>query len=124
MEEMRVIKRYQNRKLYDTQQSCYVTLEEIGHILREGQEIKVIDNQTREEITYPTQVQLLFERERKANNPEEDVELLKRVIRSEEGTFTGYINRLERALEHRADIPLAEKTRSMPESEETSGVLN
>lgn len=123
MEETRIIKRYQNRKLYDTQQSCYVTLEEIGHILREGREIKVIDNQKGDEITYPTQVQLLFERERKMAI-QEDVELLKRVIRSEEGTFTGYIRRLERAIEQGADVSLAGKTHSVAQAEETPSVLN
>ena len=46
MSEVRIIKRYQNRKLYDTHQSCYVTLEEIAQIIREGHEIQVIDNKT------------------------------------------------------------------------------
>ena len=46
MSEVRIIKRYQNRKLYDTHQTCYVTLEEIAQIIREGHEIQVIDNKT------------------------------------------------------------------------------
>ena len=40
-EDVRIIKRYQNRKLYDTYQSCYVTLDEISQVIREGNEIKV-----------------------------------------------------------------------------------
>ena len=94
MKEVRTIKRYQNRKLYDTHQSCYVTLEEIAQIIREGNEIHVIDNKTKNDITYMTQIQLLFDQERKSTKPG-DVELLKRVVRSEEGTFTGYIKSLE-----------------------------
>ncbi len=47
MSDVRIIKRYQNRKLYDTHQSCYVTLEEIAQIIREGNEIQVIDNKTK-----------------------------------------------------------------------------
>lgn len=97
MKEVRTIKRYQNRKLYDTFQSCYVTLEEIAQIVREGNEIQVIDNKTKNDITYQTQIQLLFDQEKKSGRPG-NTELLKRVIRSEEGTFTGYVNSLEKAL--------------------------
>jgi polyhydroxyalkanoate synthesis repressor PhaR len=94
MNEVRIIKRYQNRKLYDTHQSCYVTLEEISQIIREGHEIQVIDNKTKNDITYMTQIQLLFDQEKKSTRVG-DVELLKRVIRATEGTFTGYIRGLE-----------------------------
>jgi polyhydroxyalkanoate synthesis repressor PhaR len=97
MKDVRIIKRYQNRKLYDTFQSCYVTLEEIAQIVREGNEIQVIDNKTKNDITYMTQIQLLFDQERKSLKPG-DTELLKRVIRSEEGTLTGYIKGLESQL--------------------------
>ena len=94
MNDVRIIKRYQNRKLYDTHQSCYVTLEEIAQIIREGHEIQVIDNKTKNDITYSTQIQLLFDQEKKSTRAG-DTELLKRVIRSTEGTFTGYIRGLE-----------------------------
>lgn len=95
MKDVRIIKRYQNRKLYDTFQSCYVTLEEISQIIREGNEIKVIDNKTKNDITYMTQLQLLADQERKSTKPG-DTELLKRVIRATEGTLTGYIRGLEK----------------------------
>ena len=98
MKDVRIIKRYQNRKLYDTFQSCYVTLEEIAQIIREGNEIQVIDNKTKSDITCTTQIQLLFDQERKSVKPT-DTELLKRVIRSTEGTFTGYIRSLEGQLD-------------------------
>lgn len=94
MNDVRIIKRYQNRKLYDTHQSCYVTLEEIAQIIREGHEIQVIDNKTKQDITYNTQIQLLFDQEKKSTKAG-DTELLKRVIRSTEGTFTGYIRGIE-----------------------------
>jgi len=97
MKDVRIIKRYQNRKLYDTYQSCYVTLEEISQIIREGNEIQVIDNKTKNDITYMTQIQLLFDQERKSTKAG-DTELLKRVIRAEEGTLTGYIRGLEAQL--------------------------
>ncbi len=97
MKDVRIIKRYQNRKLYDTFQSCYVTLEEIAQIVREGNEIQVIDNKSKNDITYMTQIQLLFDQERKSLKPG-DTELLKRVIRSEGGTLTTYIRSLEKQL--------------------------
>ena len=104
MKDVRIIKRYQNRKLYDTFQSCYVTLEEIAQIVREGHEIQVIDNKSKNDITYMTQIQLLFDQERKSLKPG-NVELLKRVIRSEEGTLTGYIQALESKLNLTFEVP-------------------
>lgn len=104
MSDVRIIKRYQNRKLYDTHQSCYVTLEEIAQIIREGNEIQVIDNKTKNDITYITQIQLLFDQEKKSTRAG-DVELLKRVIRSEEGTFTGYIKGLEKKIGGEVSAP-------------------
>lgn len=108
MKDVRIIKRYQNRKLYDTFQSCYVTLEEIAQIVREGNEIQVIDNKTKNDITYMTQLQLLADQERKSLKPG-DTELLKRVIRAEEGTLTGYIRGLEAQLNLNYPTSIVEK---------------
>jgi polyhydroxyalkanoate synthesis repressor PhaR len=95
MENMRTIKKYANRKLYDTQQSCYITLDEIAELIRTGQDITVIDNKTKEDITYKTLVQLLSLLE--AKNAKMGMEQsLYRIIRSEEGTFSGYIRELEK----------------------------
>ncbi len=113
MKDVRTIKRYQNRKLYDTFQSCYVTLEEIAQIIREGHEIQVIDNKSKNDITYMTQIQLLFDQERKSLKPG-NTELLKRVIRSEEGTLTGYIGALESKLNLTFDMPAASVAADMP----------
>ena len=129
MKDVRIIKRYQNRKLYDTFQSCYVTLEEIAQIIREGHEIQVIDNKSKNDITYMTQIQLLFDQERKSLKPG-NVELLKRVIRSEEGTRTGYIQALEGKLNLTFEAPVATEA-AMPflatnlnSSMENSATLN
>lgn len=109
MKDVRIIKRYQNRKLYDTFQSCYVTLEEIAQIIREGHEIQVIDNKSKNDITYMTQIQLLFDQERKSLKPG-NVELLKRVVRSEGATLTGYIQDLESKLNLTFDVPAVAAT--------------
>jgi polyhydroxyalkanoate synthesis repressor PhaR len=44
MEKAKIIKRYQNRKLYDTDASCYVTLDEIAEMIQQGEEVTVVDN--------------------------------------------------------------------------------
>jgi polyhydroxyalkanoate synthesis repressor PhaR len=59
-----VIKRYSNRKLYDTQESRYVTLEELEEMIRTGKEIRVTDASTGEDLTSVTLAQILLENER------------------------------------------------------------
>ncbi len=61
----RIIKRYQNRKLYDTSQSRYVTLNDIGDMIKTGEDIKIIDNQSKEDLTSLTLTQIIFEQEKK-----------------------------------------------------------
>lgn len=62
---MRVIKRYANRKLYDTTQSSYVTLDEIAQMVRDGDEVSIIDNKTGNDLTRVTLAQILFEEEKR-----------------------------------------------------------
>jgi polyhydroxyalkanoate synthesis repressor PhaR len=59
-----VIKRYSNRKLYDTQESRYVTLEEIEEMIRTGREISVVDAASGEDLTSVTLTQIILENER------------------------------------------------------------
>ncbi len=60
-----MIKRYANRKLYDTQHSRYVTLEQISEMIREGDDVKIIDNKSKEDLTSVTLAQIIFEEEKK-----------------------------------------------------------
>ncbi|MEJ7735472.1 MAG: polyhydroxyalkanoate synthesis regulator DNA-binding domain-containing protein [Polyangiaceae bacterium] len=57
----RVIKRYSNRKLYDTQDSRYVTLQQIGEMVRAGEEVQIIDNATKEDKTDVTLALIISE---------------------------------------------------------------
>ena len=59
-----VIKRYSNRKLYDTQESRYVTLEELEEMIRAGREIRVLDAASGEDLTSVTLAQIILENER------------------------------------------------------------
>jgi len=61
----KVIKRYTNRKLYDTVESRYVTLDEIAQMIKAGAEVKIIDNRTKEDLTSVTLAQIIFEEEKK-----------------------------------------------------------
>ena len=63
--EPKVIKRYTNRKLYDTVESRYVTLDEIAQMIKGGAEVKVLDNRSKEDLTSVTLAQIIFEEEKK-----------------------------------------------------------
>jgi polyhydroxyalkanoate synthesis repressor PhaR len=65
----RVIKRYSNRKLYDTKDSRYVTLLQIAEMVRGGEEVQIIDNNTKEDLTEVTLAQIIYEEQKqKATN--------------------------------------------------------
>jgi len=63
----RVIKRYGNRKLYDTQESRYVTLDDISGFVKGGEELRVVDNDSGDDLTAVTFAQIILEEERKRN---------------------------------------------------------
>ncbi len=65
--EPKVIKRYTNRKLYDTVESRYVTLDEIAEMIKAGAEVRIIDNRTKEDLTSVTLAQIIFEEEKKTS---------------------------------------------------------
>jgi len=80
-ESVRIVKKYQNRKLYDTQDSCYVTLDGIAKMIRKGEEIVVIDNNSKDDVTALILTQVLYEQE-KTNQSVLPVSILKNIIRS------------------------------------------
>ena len=62
---MPLIKRYSNRKLYDSESRRYVTLEEIRRMIQTGENIEIIDHRTGENLTSSTMAQILFEQEKR-----------------------------------------------------------
>jgi polyhydroxyalkanoate synthesis repressor PhaR len=62
---MPLIKRYPNRKLYNTDTKQYITLDEIANLIREGDDVRVIDNTSGEDLTALTLTQIIFEQEKK-----------------------------------------------------------
>ncbi|TVQ80711.1 MAG: hypothetical protein EA369_01795 [Bradymonadales bacterium] len=80
-ERVRIIKKYQNRKLYDTEDSCYVTLDGIAKMIREGQEIIVIDNNSKQDVTALILTQVLYEQE-KSKQSVLPVSILTHIVKS------------------------------------------
>lgn len=60
---MRIIKKYPNRRLYDTERSVYITLNEVHQIVRSGEEFKVVDANSGDDITRSVLVQIITEQE-------------------------------------------------------------
>jgi len=67
-EKPRLIKRYANRKLYDTKDSRYVTLHQIAEFVRCGEDVKIIDNKSKEDLTNVTLAQIIYEEEKKGES--------------------------------------------------------
>jgi polyhydroxyalkanoate synthesis repressor PhaR len=65
---IRLIKRYESRKLYDTEESRYVSLEEIASWIRDGQEVRVVDNATGGDVTSQTLTQIILDEGRRGTS--------------------------------------------------------
>lgn len=78
--DRRVIKRYSNRKLYDTKDSRYVTLLQIAEMVRAGEDVQIIDNSTKEDKTDVT-LALIISEELKARPRGIPLHTLKALIR-------------------------------------------
>jgi polyhydroxyalkanoate synthesis repressor PhaR len=75
----RIIKRYSNRKLYDTKDSRYVTLLQIAEMVRASEEVQIIDNNTKDDLTEITLAQIIYE-EQKAHSRNVPLQTLKELI--------------------------------------------
>ena len=75
----RIIKRYSNRKLYDTKDSRYVTLLQIAEMVRGGEEVQIIDNNIKQDLTEVTLAQIIYE-EQKAHSRTVPLQTLKELI--------------------------------------------
>ena len=89
--EPKIIKRYTNRKLYDTVESRYVTLDEIAEMIKEGAEVKIVDNRSKDDLTSVTLAQIIFEEEKKQNQM--PLSVLREIIRHPSETLQGFIQK-------------------------------
>lgn len=76
-----VIKKYANRRLYHTGTSTYVTLEDLSHMVREGEDFVVYDAKSGEDITRTVLTQIIFEQENKEGQNLLPVTVLRQLIR-------------------------------------------
>ena len=65
----RVIKRYENRKLYDTEASQYVSLSDLADLVRDGATVQVIDNTSGDDITSFTLTQVILDESKRGRHP-------------------------------------------------------
>ena len=99
----RVIKRYTNRKLYDTDQSRYVTLDDIAKLIRENEEVRVIDNETQDDLTAVTFAQIILEEEKRKTNLV-SVPFLRKLIHSGEAAMQDLSDTAKRAFDQLGDL--------------------
>ncbi len=92
--ESRIIKKYPNRRLYDTEISCYITLEEIRQLVLQGENFQVIDKRSGDDITRTILLQVISEQE-EGGNPIFSTRVLRNIIRfygdSMQSTMSSYL---------------------------------
>lgn len=91
---IRVIKRYESRKLYDTEESRYVSLEDIAQWVREGQEVRVTDNATSADVSAQVLTQIILDEGKKGSSflP---TELLHELVRAGEKALTDGVGQVQ-----------------------------
>jgi len=92
-QKTKVIKRYQNRKLYNTERSCYLTLDDIAKMIRAGDQVRVIENKTKKDITLATLTMIAFNAEKKESRGV-PLSILREIIQYGDGTLTSYLAKL------------------------------
>ena len=90
------IKKYANRRLYDTESSTYITLDRLGAMVREGREFEVVDAKTGEDITRQVLTQIIVDEEARGTTTMLPINFLKQIIglygNSMQGMVPGYLD--------------------------------
>jgi len=92
MTNERIIKKYPNRRLYDTQNSKYITVADVRGLVLHGVRFKVADSNTKEDITRQTLMQIIIEEE-SSGKPLFSADMLSQLIRFYGGTMQGIFTR-------------------------------
>ena len=100
MSEIRVIKKYPNRRLYDTQISSYITLNDVKKLVMSYSDFKVIDAKSGEDLTRSTLMQIISEEETQGQ-PLLTAEILKEFVRFYGDSMQAMMSRfLEHSIKH------------------------
>ena len=95
---LRLIKRYGNRKLYDTSESRYITLDEIARLVRSNNDVKVIDNENGDDLTAITFAQIILEEEKRRSSLI-SLGLLRELVQHGEDTLAQLRTQVEKGVE-------------------------
>jgi polyhydroxyalkanoate synthesis repressor PhaR len=99
MAQQRVIKKYPNRRLYDTEISSYITLEDVRQLIVDGEEFEVRDAKTSEDLTRSVLLQIIAEHEERGQ-PMFSTQLLTQIIRFYGDSLQGFMGSyLERSMQ-------------------------
>lgn len=124
---MILIKKYANRRLYDTSSSCYITLAECADLIRQNTELQVVEASTNEDITASVMIQIILELEQEkqilplsalrqiicAYGSEAEI-LLTRYLEKTLSSFARHHNTLDKALEAGLDAIEKEQMPQLP----------
>jgi len=95
---IRLVKRYESRKLYDTEESKYVSLDEIAGWVRSGQEVKVVDNASSDDVTAQTLAQIILDEGRNGRSMV-PTEVLRDLIRFGEKTISNGVEQVQEGMD-------------------------
>ena len=99
MTAIRVIKKYPNRRLYDTEISSYITIEDVRQLIVDGESFEVRDAKTGEDLTRQVLLQIITEHEQDGQ-PMLSTQLLSQLIRFYGDSLQGFMgNYLERSMQ-------------------------
>ncbi|WP_297831934.1 polyhydroxyalkanoate synthesis repressor PhaR [Thermomonas sp.] len=99
MPSTRVIKKYPNRRLYDTEISSYITIEDVRQLIVDGETLEVRDAKTGEDLTRQVLLQIITEHEQEGQ-PMLSTQLLSQLIRFYGDSLQGFMgNYLERSMQ-------------------------
>ena len=116
MQQQRVIRKYTNRRLYDTTGSRHVTLEDLRHLIVSGEKIKVIDDKSGEDLTRQVLLQIISEQEH-LGSPVLSAELLEMIIRfygrPMQALLSGYLEQAFTAMLRQQETVQSEMAKAM-----------
>ena len=101
-DDLIIVKKYANRRLYDTGKSSYVTLDDLAEMVREGLDFKVIDAKTEKDLTQSVLTQIIVEQESKEDTPNLlPQQFLKEIIKFYGGNMEAFVpTYLEQAMQN------------------------
>jgi len=94
----RIIKRYGNRKLYDGQTSQYITLDGIRTLVQAGEDVRVVDNESGEDLTKLTLAQILYEEEKRKTGML-SLPVLRWLVERSDEAMRDFMHRVEKSRE-------------------------